>query len=421
MSQSPLDEPALGSRDALPPAGSAVGEVRERVRATGLLDDACALVAMLSGGRDSVCLLDVIVALRGPEHVHPLHVNYGLRPGADEDEEHCRGLCLQLGLELEVVRVQGHEREGNLHAWARELRYRAAEELARRLDGREGDDSGREGAREEGSARRAGESRQSAGGAGESRQGAGGAGESRQGAGGAGESRQGAGGAGARESDVSRSRLPRARARTRACIATGHTSTDQVETILYRLAASPGRRALLGMERHSGRLVRPLLDVSREQTAAYCRERGLVWREDPSNEDPGFARARVRHGLLEALQAVHPAAQENVLHTAELLREEDAYLRQLIDAELQGRDDIDIERLRALPAVLQRLLVIRLAELAAGAFVPRAGRRVDELLALAKRGGRAELHVGGLVSATVEHGRLRMHKIAPREQNPPRV
>jgi hypothetical protein len=54
-------------------------EVRERVRAGGLLSSGHGVVAMLSGGRDSVCLLDVAVALCGAEQVHALHVNYGLR------------------------------------------------------------------------------------------------------------------------------------------------------------------------------------------------------------------------------------------------------------------------------------------------------------------------------------------------------
>src|SRR5262245_55182064 len=99
-----------------------------------------------------------------------------------------------------------------------------------------------------------------------------------------------------------------AAARLEGSIAVGHTATDQVETILYRLAASPGRRALLGMAPREGRIVRPLLGVSREQTTAYCRERGLGWREDSSNDDARFARARVRNELIPALRAVHPAA-----------------------------------------------------------------------------------------------------------------
>jgi tRNA(Ile)-lysidine synthase len=169
------------------------GHLREKVRAEGLLGDRGAVVAMVSGGRDSVCLLDVTVALRGSE-VRALHVNYGLRPGADADEHHCEELCTRLGVCLQIVRATPQQRQpGNLQAWARELRYGEAMRLAAALE------------------------------------------------------------------------TPGAPAR----VATGHTASDQVETILYRLAASPGRRALLGMAPREGRIVRPLLGVTREQTGDY--------------------------------------------------------------------------------------------------------------------------------------------------------
>src|SRR5438874_866822 len=77
--------------------------------------------------------------------------------------------------------------------------------------------------------------------------------------------------------------------------ASAHTATDQAETVLYRLATSPGRRALLGMDPRRGRLVRPLLRVRRADTHAYCLEHGLEWRDDASNDDPRFARSRIRH------------------------------------------------------------------------------------------------------------------------------
>ena len=99
-----------------------------------------------------------------------------------------------------------------------------------------------------------------------------------------------------REVGVAREGVSRAGAPTRrALVAAGHTATDQVETILYRLAASPGRRALLGMSPREGELVRPLLGLTREETAAYCRERGLAWREDQSNDNsPAYARVQAR-------------------------------------------------------------------------------------------------------------------------------
>jgi tRNA(Ile)-lysidine synthase len=311
-----------------------VDDVRELVRKGGLLPPGRTVVAMLSGGRDSVCLLDVGVALCGAEHVRALHVNYGLRAESDADEAHCRALCGDLGVEIEIVRAERESQaSGNLHAWARDVRYGVAGDLGERHD---------------------------------------------------------------------------------AVIAAGHTATDQVETILYRLAASPGRRALLGMPASEGRLVRPLLGITREQTAAYCVERGLGWLEDRSNDSPDYARARVRNGLSKALDAVHPAAQSNVLRTAALLREETDLLDALVDAELEGGASIATARLAELPPALARLVVIRLAEDAAGTFVPQAGERVAEILALAKRGGRAELHVGGLAGAVIERGELRMVKIPPR-------
>ncbi len=113
-----------------------VEQVREAVRAGGLRWDADArpptpppacppegdeslarpaqpVVAMVSGGRDSVCLLDVAVALCAPGSVMALHVNYGLRGAeSDADERHCAALCESLGVELEIVRVRRRKGEG---------------------------------------------------------------------------------------------------------------------------------------------------------------------------------------------------------------------------------------------------------------------------------------------------------------------
>jgi tRNA(Ile)-lysidine synthase len=321
-----------------------VEQVRDAVRAGGLLGGSDSrtrpVVAMLSGGRDSVCLLDVAVALRSAGSVKALHVNYGLRGGeSDADERHCAVLCEQLAVKLEVVRADREQDEGgNLQAWARDVRYGAAMKLA------EGED---------------------------------------------------------------------------ALVAAGHTASDQVETILYRLAASPGRRALLGMRAEEGRLVRPLLGITREQTGAYCEARGLRWREDASNDSDAYARGRVRHGLGAALRAVHPAAEANVLRTAALLREETELLDGLVADTLQGERSIALERLGELPRALARLVVINLAEDAAGTYVPQAGDRVEEIVALgrrgaAARGGRLEMHVGGNVSARIEHGVLSMTRLPPR-------
>jgi tRNA(Ile)-lysidine synthase len=203
-----------------------------------------------------------------------------------------------------------------------------------------------------------------------------------------------------------------------ADIAAGHTATDQVETILYRLASSPSRRALLGMrardDAHSPALVRPLLGVTREQTAAHCRARGLDWREDASNDSDAYARGRVRHALVPALERVHPAAAANVLSLAEILAGEAAVLDALVDDLLAGSAEIAVTTLRAQPPALRRLVVQRLADAAAGEPAAGVARRADEVAALPERGV-AELHLPHGVRACARDGMIRLEPTpAPR-------
>src|SRR5271165_3045255 len=98
----------------------------ETVREQGLLSAGRAVVVLLSGGRDSTCLLDLAVRIAGADAVSALHLNYGLRGEAGEDERHCAELCERLGVALVVRRPSRPQDAGNLQAWARDQRYGAA-------------------------------------------------------------------------------------------------------------------------------------------------------------------------------------------------------------------------------------------------------------------------------------------------------
>jgi len=297
-----------------------------QVREGGLLAAGRAVVVLVSGGADSVCLLDLAVRVAGAPAVSALHVNYGLRDSAGEDEALCRALCDRLGVPLAVHRPR--RPEGNLQAWARDQRYGEATRLGRERD---------------------------------------------------------------------------------ADVAVGHTASDQVETVLYRLAASPGRRALLGMRERDGRLVRPLLAAWRAATEAWCEQRGLPWREDPSNASDAFARNRARHGLVPSLRELHPAAEQNVLRTLELLRDEADVLDAAVSAVLaEAGSPPSIAHLRAQPPALARLSVQRLADEAGG---PAVSHRTAEILGLAEHGA---LDVGGGLRARIEDGRLEFVSTPPR-------
>ena len=312
------------------------------VRAAGLIAPGRPLLVLYSGGRDSTCLLDVAVRIAGAPNVRALHVNYGLRAAAGEDEAHCAATCAALGVALTVHRPGPRPTPGgNTQAWARDERYAAARALAAGAD-----------------------------------------------------------------------------------LAAGHTATDQVETILYRLASSPSRRALLGMRpRDDSRtppLLRPLLAFTREQTAAHCRARGLAWREDATNASDAYARGRVRHELVPALARVHPAAADNVLALAELLAAEAAVLDELVDSVLGPAPaaEIPVATLRRQPPALRRLIVQRLADAAAGGPAAGVARRAEEIAALPAR-GTAALDLPHGVRATARAGVIRFARTPPMAPRPP--
>jgi tRNA(Ile)-lysidine synthase len=162
------------------------------------------------------------------------------------------------------------------------------------------------------------------------------------------------------------------------------------------------------MKPRDGQLVRPLLSYTREETAAYCRQRNLPWREDQSNQDPAYARNRVRAELVPAIKRIHPAAERNVLTLSSLLREEAEVLDALVEATLAGGSEISLAALRDQPPALQRLIVQRLADDAIGGPAPGVARRADEIAAM----GPAAILDLPRVRARTEHGVLRFEKLA---------
>jgi len=115
---------------------------------------------------------------------------------------------------------------------------------------------------------------------------------------------------GATEDELRRIRYSFATDRLRA---TGHTATDQVETLIYRLVSS-GKPGGIKPRREDG-VVRPLLTVWREETASYCRAQGIEFRSDPTNRET--KRGLIREQILPRLRDLHPAALENLLRLAE--------------------------------------------------------------------------------------------------------
>jgi len=177
-------------------------------------------------------------------------------------------------------------------------------------------------------------------------------------------------------------------------VAVGHTADDQVETLLLRLlrGGRPGgmwpRRALGGVV-----LVRPLLDCWRRDLRALLAERGVPWREDPTNLDRRHLRNRVRHDLLPALAGYIPDGQNKVKQSADLLAAEDAALTAAAAAvEPQvlalEEDGVRLHRavLAAQPAAVGWRLVRRAVAAAGGNLRKLRFVSLQEALRLAREG-----------------------------------
>ena len=231
-----------------------IAAVDRALRAAGTPVRGDSVVLGLSGGADSVALVDALASLRRRRGFRLIaaHLDHDLRPGSADDAAFCAELCERLSVPLvrgtADVRARAGSEKGGLEQAARRERYL----FLRRVQ------------REE----------------------------------------------------------------RAVAIAVAHTLDDQAETLLLRLLRGAGATGLAGMRARSGDLLRPLLGVSRQEVVGYLRERGLSWREDPSNADLAHRRNRVRHELLPYLEArFNPRARAALARTAALLADEAAHLR----------------------------------------------------------------------------------------------
>jgi tRNA(Ile)-lysidine synthase len=308
--------------------GEALGELASEMIDTGLVERGTSVVVLISGGPDSACAAAGLARALGPEEVHALHLNYGLRDAAADDERVCRELCAKLRIDLHVERPTLGE--GNLQAAAREARYSAAERLRARA------------------------------------------------------------GAGA--------------------VVTGHTRTDLAETVLYRLAVSPGARGLLGLAPRTGRVVRPLLAIDRARTRELAIAAGLPFADDESNADPRFARNRLRAEVLPVLRELSPVAERNIAETRAELAEEATLLERVVLEALgemgapAGAVSVAVSEVSGCEPALQRLCLRALAERAAGRPVALGRARAAEITRIASRPEGGAVDLGGGLRAVCEGG-----------------
>lgn len=187
-------------------------------------------------------------------------------------------------------------------------------------------------------------------------------------------------------------------------VATAHTASDNLETVLFNLARGTGLNGLCGIPPKRGIYIRPLILVTRQEVEDYCAKNGLSYVTDSTNLSDDYTRNRIRHTVIPVLKSVNASAEKAVARTVISLREDEEFLSSLADSYLaenyeNGYLNIKTE---APPAVLKRAIK-KYAELAVtGLFLD--SNHINSIYSLCLKGGRTSLPCD--TSATAENGRL---------------
>ena len=318
----------------------ASGIVLERAR---LFGSRRPIVVAVSGGADSLCLLDATITLLAgaKQRIVVGHVDHCLRPESTADAEYVRSVSDGYGVRCEVFRVDvpalAQANRLGIEAAARLGRYSSLRELAAQTGA--------------------------------------------------------------------------------AAVVTGHTRDDSVETVLLHLMRGAGRRGLAGIgadewlhpwilgEQCSAsspglRVVRPLLDVGRADTVAYCEAQRIRWLTDQTNTDPAFLRNRVRGHLLPVLRTYNPAIDVALDRLSRVIRDEETFFDELVDQRYRslvqqdgGRVAVSLRGWRGQLVALQRRFVRRIA--VSLGYEEIGFEAVERALAVGSEGGPPRAELGG--------------------------
>ena len=320
--------------------------VAATVRAHRMAEPGSLVLAAVSGGPDSLCLVHALVRLRrllGIE-VSCFHFDHALRAGSERDLAFVRDEAARLDVAFASDRAPSRPPSGSsVEAWARDARYRALRAAAERLGA--------------------------------------------------------------------------------TVIATGHTVDDQAETVLMACLRGGGVDAVSGIAPVADGVVRPLLDVRREETEAFCGALGLRPLRDPMNEDAAFLRVALRRRVLPEIErATGRGVAESLARTGRLVAEDARFLDALaaeaapaVRVPVPAADGVALraDALSALPPpVASRVVRGALADAGSPGDAAHVAAVLD--LAAGRPGRRATLAAGLLARRDREYVRL-FHRSGDRE------
>ncbi len=174
-------------------------------------------------------------------------------------------------------------------------------------------------------------------------------------------------------------------------IALGHNADDQVETILMRFLRGSGLEGLMGIPPVRGKIIRPLIECSREEIEEYCKENKIEYRVDSSNKEVVYFRNKIRLELLPLLsKGYNKNIKDTMLRLRSIISEVSVYLNQeteLLFKEIVGQENpemviIDLKKFSSLPLALKRRIIRKSIEVVKGNLYSISFRHNNEILKL---------------------------------------
>lgn len=275
-------------------------QVRRAIRDFRLIEKGDTVLAAVSGGPDSLAMLEILHQIRDEFsfHLHVVHLNHGIREEAEREAEFVRDFAENRDIPVTILKynIPMHLKEtgGSLQEEAREIRYQLFTEVAEQIGAQ--------------------------------------------------------------------------------VISLGHHADDLAETVFMRFLRGAGLEGLVGFTpRSRGRLIRPLIYVTRIEIEEFCAARGLTPCYDPSNTKPVYLRNRIRLELLPYLEAEYnPNLRQHLVQMSHILGEENQALEELAGQEYQEviakeEPDLIFFHFHALakknPPILRRILRLGMEKL----------------------------------------------------------
>lgn len=172
------------------------------------------------------------------------------------------------------------------------------------------------------------------------------------------------------------------------CIATAHTSSDNLETVLLNLTRGASLKGLCGIPPKRDRIIRPLIFCTREEIEAYCEQNKIEFVTDSTNLEDEYSRNNIRHNIVPVLKGINPSLETSVLRNTMFLREDSECLDALAQKEFDSRfqnSKLNINGFDLLPPSIAKRVIIKYYNAICSYDID--GYHINEIYRICLRGG----------------------------------